>query len=48
MTDQSRDLIFLSYSYRDSMIYQEVRQRLLGQGLGDRLWDDTEIRTGDR
>ena len=43
-----RDLIFLSYSRQDPAIYAEVRQRLLDQGLGDRLWDDTEIRLGER
>ncbi len=48
MTDQPRDLVFLSYSRKDPQIYTEVRQRLIDQGLGDSLWDDTEIRLGER
>jgi len=48
MTDQPRDLIFLSYSRKDPAIYAEVRQRLIDQGLRGSLWDDTEIRLGER
>ena len=48
MADSPRDLIFLSYSRKDPEIYQAVRQALLNQGLADVLWDDTEIRVGER
>jgi hypothetical protein len=48
MTNQSRDLVFLSYSRKDPAIYEEVRQRLIDRGLADSLWDDTEIRLGER
>lgn len=48
MADRTRDLVFLSYSRKDPEIYAEVRQRLIDQGLGDSLWDDTEIRLGEQ
>jgi hypothetical protein len=48
MSQPPRDLVFLSYSRKDPEIYAEVRQRLIDQGLGDCLWDDTEIRLGEQ
>ena len=47
MTDQPRDLVFLSYSRKDPEAYAQVRQRLIDQGLAASLWDDTGIRLGE-
>ncbi len=47
MTAPPPDLVFLSYSRRDQGAYDAVRPRL-HDWLKDRLWDDQELRTGDR
>jgi hypothetical protein len=43
-----RDRIFISYSREDGGIYAEVKQKLLDEGLGDRICDDTDLRTSDQ
>jgi hypothetical protein len=46
--DMIRDRIFISYAHKDDAPYRLVRRQLLDQGLGDYLWDDTEIRASEQ
>jgi hypothetical protein len=48
MGSRQRDSIFISYSHQDQSIYTEVKQQLLNRRLGDRVYDDNDIRPSDK